>query len=263
MNMKETLEKKVLDWLQSTGFPLEMTAADAFRQAKFDVRQSSTYSDPETEKGREIDVLAIDPDWVGAVEIAFVLECKSSSKPWVVLCSDDALANYNRFFAFAVSTDSARKALIQKGPDLKTWPAIDRSSGGGYGFRQALLDNKDAAYTAAMNVLKACADLARESESKSYKPAAIYFPVIVVDAPLFECRLQPGGELALKEVQSSEFLFTAHVPKRVGCCIRVVTKDALPSWAAGARALATGLREDLKDQEDRLLSELSSGSSDI
>lgn len=114
-----------------------------------------------------------------------------------------------------------------------------------------------------MNVLKACADLARESESKSYKPAAIYFPVIVVDAPLFECRLQPGGELALKEVQSSEFLFTAHVPKRVGCCIRVVTKDALPSWAAGARALATGLREDLKDQEDRLLSELSSGSSDI
>ena len=87
------LKNKVLDWIKKTGFPLEMEAASAFRSAGFGVRQSFTYTDPQSEKGREIDVLAQDPDWMGVIEISFVLECKASSKPWVVLTSEDALEN--------------------------------------------------------------------------------------------------------------------------------------------------------------------------
>lgn len=94
---------KVLEWLQKTGFPLEMYAASTFRGAGFDVRQSATYADPDCAKGREIDVLAQDPDVLGLVEISFVVECKASLNPWVVLTSDDALSNYNRLFAFAIT----------------------------------------------------------------------------------------------------------------------------------------------------------------
>jgi hypothetical protein len=248
------LQQKVLAWLESSGFPLEMAAANAFRREKFEVRQSTPYLDPETEKGREIDVLAIDPDYFGAIEINFVMECKSSSKPWIVLTSDDAFGSYNRFFAFAVMSQSASSALVEKAPDLGCWPFVERRDEGGYGFRQALSDGGDAAYTAAMGVMKACADMVRSGESKSYKPLVFAFPAIVVDAPLFECRLLADGNLHLKEVAESEFLFTAHIPKPLGCSIRVLTKSQLPQFAARSRELARVLRGDLKAEEMKVLS---------
>lgn len=246
--------------MKSTGFPLEMAAANAFRHAKFEVRQSSTYVDPETGKGREIDVVVTDQDWIGAVEIGFVLECKSSTRPWVVLRSEDAFANYHRFWAFAPMTKSAQDALVSKTPglgssSLASMKYIERSSEGGYGLRQAL-DGADQAYAAAMGAVKACVHLVKEREALSYKPAAIYFPVIVVDSPIFECTLQANGELALEEVSHSEFLFAAHIPERIGCWVRLIGKADLPRYAAWARELANTLRADLKDQEERILGTL-------
>ena len=49
-----------------------MKTAAAFRAAGFEVRQSSYYIDQETGKGREIDVLAMDPDpyMLGATRIS-------------------------------------------------------------------------------------------------------------------------------------------------------------------------------------------------
>ncbi len=254
------LETKVLKWMNSTGFPLEMAAANAFRHAKFEVRQSSTYVDPESGKGREIDVVVTDPDWIGAVDIGFVLECKSSARPWVVLRSDDAFANYNRFSAFAPMTESARAALVGKAPGfnsgcLASMKYIERPSDGGYGLRQAL-DGADQAYAAAIGAVKACVHLVQECESLSYKPAAIYFPVIAVDSPIYECTLLANGELALEEVSHSEFLFVAHIPGRIGCWVRIVGKADLPRYAAWARELANTLRADLKDQEERVLGTL-------
>ena len=235
-----------------------MAAADAFRQAKFLIRQSSTYVDPESGKGREIDVLAIDPDYFGAVDIGFVLECKSSSRPWVIFTSEDAYAHYNRIHAFALMTEAARTALFSKLPgfnndgQLASMKYIERSSKGGYGLRQAL-DGADQAYVAAMSAVKACVHLAAEQEVVSYKPAALYFPVIVVDSPIFECTLQADGELTLVEVSCSEFLFTAHIPKQIGCWVKVVGKTDLPRYAKWARGLADSLRADLDDQLVRIL----------
>lgn len=241
--------------MESTGFPLEMAAANAFRHAKFEVRQSSTYVDPETGKGREIDVVVTDPDWIGAVEIGFVLECKSSNRPWVVLRSDDAFANYHRFWAFAPMTKSAQQALVKKAPEMPSMKYIERPSEGGYGLRQAL-DGADQAYAAAIGVVKACTHLVKEREERDYKPAAIYFPVIVVDTPIFECTLQPDGNLALVEAEHSEFLFTAHIPERVGCWVRIIGKRDLPRYAGWAREMATTLRADLQTEEDRIVGSL-------
>jgi hypothetical protein len=73
---------KVKEWLEKQGFLLEMKTAAAFRDAGFEVRQSSHYVDPDTGKSREIDVLARDPDFLGIVDIQFTIECKASKKPW-------------------------------------------------------------------------------------------------------------------------------------------------------------------------------------
>ena len=245
------LDDKVLEWVNKTGFPLEMETAAAFRSAGFEIRQSYTYPDPQSDKGREIDVLAVDPDIRGVIEISIVLECKASSKPWVILTSEDALANYNRLFAFAVTSEAARRVLANKLPDFgRLEPYIKKSSQGGYGFRQVFSNENDAAYTAAIGVMKACAGISREKYESKMPRLSFAFPVIVVDSPLFECSLAHNGNVTIKKVIQSEFLFSAHIPDQIGSCIRVITKESLSTFAKEAKTLADTLRAELKGEED-------------
>lgn len=245
------LTEKVLDWLNTTGFPLEMEAASAFRAEGFDVRQSIVFPDPQSDKGREIDVLAQDPNLIGIIEISFVIECKSSSNPWVVFTSEDALSGCNRLLAFGVTSNAAKDALAERvGKNL--WERyISRPEHGGYGFRQALRKESDPAYTAAIGALKACHGIAQDRVSSSIPRLAFAFPIIVVDSPVFECSRKQNGELALVEVSHSEFLFSAHIPDQIGCCVRVISKEYLPTFAKWAKGLATSIREELKDEEAR------------
>src|SRR5688500_18200731 len=96
---------KVMEWLSTTGFPLEMSAASAFLEAGFEVTQSHMYEDAQSDKAREIDVFARDPDYLGIVDIAFIIECKSSSKPWVVLLPTEGQVRFNRLLSFALTSD--------------------------------------------------------------------------------------------------------------------------------------------------------------
>jgi Holliday junction resolvase-like predicted endonuclease len=85
------MEQQIRNWLQSQGYPLEMRAAAAYRDAGFRVVQSNYYQDPESSDWREIDVVA-DRTWIAAetnsvpIRIMFVAECKASrEKPWILL----------------------------------------------------------------------------------------------------------------------------------------------------------------------------------
>jgi hypothetical protein len=99
--------EEVQKWLNTQGFSLEMRTASAFRKAGFEVQQSALYADEETGKFREIDVLALDPDIIGILNILFVIECKASSKPWVLLCSQDVLAGHSRLRTFSAMSEDA------------------------------------------------------------------------------------------------------------------------------------------------------------
>lgn len=244
------LANKVLEWINKTGFPLEMQAASAFRAAGFEIRQSYTYPDSQSDKGREIDVLAQDPDWVGVIEISFVLECKASSRPWVVLTSEDALANYNRVFALAITSKATKEALIEISSGEQFVSYLQRPSRCGYGCRQALGGNDDIAYGAAISAVKACRGIATDSLFQSLPRLAFAFPVIVIDSPLFECSLGEGGELCLQEVEESEFLFSAHIPDETGCCVKIIKKEKLADFAVKAKQMANEIRVSLRNAEE-------------
>lgn len=249
------LKNNVLEWLRKTGFPLEMETASALRAAGFDIRQSFSYSDPQSDKGREIDVLAVDHDIVGLIDISFVFECKSSKNPWIVLTSEDALENYNRLHSFAITSEAAKKSLTRRLNNqfgaLK--PYICRPSQGGYGLKQALGGNNDTAYSAAIGVLKASSGVAGVNRESQIPYLSFVFPVIVVDSPLFECSLKSDGDLELKEVEESEFLFSAHIPHHVGTCIKIIKKERLKDFAKNAKTLAETIRMELKDDENKAL----------
>lgn len=250
------VQSKVLEWLETTGFPLEMAAAEAFRQVGFENRQSITYVDPETKTGREIDVVANRYDWIGVKDINFVIECKSSKNPWIVLTSAEGFGYLNIIHAFAVMSDNARAELTKDGwKETKTFPFLDtKNRSGGYGFRQAFSRN-DTAFEASMNVLKACVSLTGQKRTP-IPYLSIAFPVIVIDTPLFECQLDDDGQLSLKEVESARYLFSAHIPDLQMTCITVVTKKYLPEYADWAKRVADALDEDLEAESQRILKSL-------
>jgi len=243
---------KVREWLEGEGFPLEMRTAAAFRSAGFEVRQSSYYLDPESGKGREIDVVATDPDTLGLVQIHVVIECKSGKTPWILLTSEDALSGYNRLFALGVLSQDALASLADRAGELmNSFPWLRKSNRNGYALRRAFGGDSDVAYSAAMGVAKACGHLVRPPDTEWRAPFILAFPVIVVDTPLIECTLESNGHLRLEDISQGEFLFDTRLPHYSGCCIRVVTQAHISAFAREAKSAADELRAALKPDEEK------------
>jgi hypothetical protein len=258
-----TMIPKVREWLDTQGFTLEMRTASAFRAAGFQVRQSSLYIDTETGKARDIDVIAIDPDVLGAVNIRFIVECKSSNKPWVLLCSPYTLDGYNRILAYSALSEMARDALIDRvrvsavspqacGGFFDKFPGSRKDGLIGYSVRQAL-SNTDVAYAAAATVAKACDHFVRGDGVWS-KSLSFGFPVIVIDGPLIRCSLAENGDVQFEEADQGEFLFfLGDLPHDFGACIRVVTIGGLAAFTLEAKQVANQIRSELKSEENKVV----------
>jgi len=253
MTDNEQMLTKVQEWLDARGFALEMHTASAFRAAGFEVRQSSTYTDSATGKDREIDVLAIDPDSVGVVEIQFVLECKHTKKPWVLLCSPDTLTNYNRTFAFAPMTTQFRNVLVEYFRDAMLWPWMRKEGLVGYSLREAFSDDGDLPFAAASSVASASDSFVQERTQSPKRYAAPYrmaFPIIVVDGPLVRGYLSEKGDVDLEEVGEGEFLFFF---RDHGSCIRILTASRVAEFAQEAKRVANEIRSMLKFEERKVV----------
>jgi len=91
--MADDLASRIRSWLGEQGYPLELRVAHAFQSAGFEVSSSEYYNDPDEGKPREIDVIASMSAFVCgiSIQIAFMIECKSSKKkPWVLFCSQSS-----------------------------------------------------------------------------------------------------------------------------------------------------------------------------
>ncbi|EMB9230168.1 MULTISPECIES: hypothetical protein [Vibrio] len=255
------LSNKVLEWMNKTGFPLEMKTALSFRKQSFDVYQSHYYKDFESDKSREIDVLAlhIDQNSTGIVDIAYVMECKASKKPWVVLKGDTLSDSYHRLNSFCIASDAGREAFADKlvnGELSYIRDYTEKSKYAGYDFRQAMGGDHDPAYGAAIGVIKACLGYIKDRTCNMPDRLCYCFPVIVVDSPLFECSLNQDGELELQEVQRSCFQFSSYHPERVSTTVTVITKSELDKFSSEAEMVAESIRHEFAAKERELFEKL-------
>lgn len=78
----------IRDWMMKGGRPLEMQVAAEFSRFCHAVEQSAFYTDSDSDKPREIDVVA---NYIYAREYSgsVVIECKSKSQPFIVLLPID------------------------------------------------------------------------------------------------------------------------------------------------------------------------------
>jgi hypothetical protein len=94
-NSGSDLQKKVTEWLDRQGYPLEMYTAKCCRGAGWIAHQSWYYFDEESEQQRETDVFGrTKPIMVTKkkreFELSFTFECKQSrSRPWVAFVHED------------------------------------------------------------------------------------------------------------------------------------------------------------------------------
>ncbi|ELA8137821.1 hypothetical protein RGL53_004656 [Vibrio parahaemolyticus] len=255
------LSNKVLDWMNKTGFPLEMKTALSFRKHSFDVYQSHCYKDYDSDKGREIDVLAIhiDQNSTGMTDVSFIMECKASKKPWVVLKGEALSDSYHRLNSFCIASDKGREAFVDKLMDHGLEHIRDyteTSKYAGYDFRQAMGGDHDPAYGAAVGVIKACLGYIQDRTHDLPDRLCYCFPVIVVDSPLFECSLNESGELELQEVQRSCFNFSSYHPEKVSTTVTVITKTELDTFANDAEKIAVSIRKEFSEREKELFDKL-------
>jgi hypothetical protein len=104
---------RLLEWLETQGYSLQMQVARIFSSAGFDVSQFEIYIDPSEGKLREIDVLAsVTRAFNGfTVSVAFLIECKHGGEhQWVVFTSPRRVG---RWFHFA--------RVLREKPEIVNW----------------------------------------------------------------------------------------------------------------------------------------------
>jgi len=252
MTEQKDIKKEIDKWLKSQGYPLEMNVASELRNAGFDVQLSHYYSDPENESIREIDIVASYPEYTGCLDISFVIECKvSKKKPWLLFSTEHTLEGFNRLFAFCINSDSARAALVEK--DVKTFiklPWMKKDGRSAYGITQAFTSGEDVTFKATTSVLKAAIAKKRELSKRSWKPFVFVFPIIIVDSSLFECYLDKGGKVVIKNLEDIDLFFPWRLGDDIGTCIRILSYDKLAVFISEAKsvveALSSLLQNDIK-----------------
>ena len=200
-----------------------MCIRDRFQRAGFAVEHSAVYPDPETNKGRELDVLAYKRDATGCYASLFSIECKSSDKPWVVLTNRNRPSNFGGLWIATLS----RKARDAIGSHLfeyiKAYEEILGPSVGGYALKQAFAGQSDHAYTACIGALKSASSVLKDEGTD----IAFGFPTIVVSSPIYEYSEDSNGQQHFVEVKSSSFEFSAYWERYNRAVIRIVSKDCL------------------------------------
>jgi Holliday junction resolvase len=239
----ENLDKRLRDWLESQGYPLEMAVSRVFQKYGFHTLQSEYYSDPESGAVREIDVVAYSQHGVHGMtcRITFTIECKvSREKPWILFTSEMVhLANPAKVAQRAASILGHRflhkLAHRKEVHDLAIFQLKNRS---GYSLTQAFTSGQDITYTAATSVAKASLAQAIEADQSTrlQMPACeIVFPIIVIDGKLFECYFGEDSQVVLSEISSGILIWRNPMVRMPHTIIQVLTLASLEKFVSDAR----------------------------
>lgn len=221
----ENLEAKVVGWLERTGLPLELKVRSAFAQRAIKVRHSEPYRDPETNKAREIDVVASVHFEDSRISVHFVVECKASPNPWVVVSSDGHVLHKRSAQDLGLRSSSLaylEPGLRWKANDLSQ---IDHVAPGGHILKQAFTENTDPGFTISTSVMKACRSIIEAHPNRTEYVFAL--PIVVVDAPLFHCSMNSDGRFDIKRCEFAIYRATVHIPQAEESVVRVATRLGL------------------------------------
>jgi len=200
--------REVKEWLSRTGYPLEMEVAKNLQVAGFGISPSEYFEDSDTGKWRETDVVAYEQYKSNNCQFNFALiaECKGKKEePWVLFSTKDGYPETLSVVRRATS-EKGRLILTALAPnqDVRESPlfAVPEHQGYNLVVKKEDKKNKDVAYSALESVLKATMGLVNRLDGLPHINAIPFvWPVIVINAPLFESYLDGKGELQVNEIK--------------------------------------------------------------
>jgi hypothetical protein len=136
---------------------------------------------------------------------------------------------------------------LAKRADIAERPLYQVEERPGYGLTQAFTSGSDVAFAATSAAAKAAIALARESDALAREsptlarllgvlpPAQVLFPVVVIDARLFECYLRGGSSPTIAEIERGTLTWRNPIVGMPHTILHVVTRTGLPGFLDGAR----------------------------
>lgn len=250
MSQEKTLTEKIAEWLNLQGYPLEMRVASALRNSGFLVQHSTYYIDPETSKSREIDIISTRHDQYGMVQIHFVIECKSSKKPWILFSAEYTQEGLNPLQELAITSERASEFITDNAQSLYDSLAwVAKKGRVGYSMTQAFTEGQDTPYEAILSAVKASVSLYIKNENQEiWKiPFLFAFPVIITASPLYECFLDKDGSMQIQEIHEGSLYFDGKIGNFTGTCIRVISESALERFKNDIDGISECLMSLLKE----------------
>lgn len=258
----DPLAAKVLAWLSDQGYPLEMKMAQHFRDNAISFIQSEFYRDFESGDWREIDLSARIRlrDFDEEIPTPFlcpVVECKSSpGKPWILFSGGVELSDpakiaqrYVLERAWGHWSEFARHATREEGgsePWSSRFPLFSYSDPPAYSaVRTSLGKNReDAAYAAMTSVTKAAYGIANQYPHRGNTAYHIAVPIIVVDSPIFACKLGADGKPEMERVTKGTIVWRNQVPAHGAShpIITILSEAAVRDFCADLKKTAESLR---------------------
>ncbi|GHG91428.1 hypothetical protein GCM10012319_52260 [Comamonas sp. KCTC 72670] len=191
------IKTKVLEWLNTEGYPLEFKTARAFEGAGFHVRQGIHVRNELTGVVREIDVeadITLETK-TGLLRIIHPIECKwSNDKPWVSFTSKSARIGPGACINQTMATPLGAAMLwcLAGNKTLQATSLFEAPSRPGFSGKQCFSKN-DLFYSAMQSITTNTDTLLKSYDRPAHKNkygfsdhVCIAFPCIVVEGELFE-----------------------------------------------------------------------------
>lgn len=231
------LIEDVRAWLEKGGYVLEMDVARRFAARGGMITQGAHYIDPETDKGREIDIVCTFIGSTGNADphsIRAFIECKSNTAPWVLFTNSGA--NIATWEPTSHTQDGcARCETIEERLAKLTRPLISayavaekRSPQGGNGVDHAYQATQQASNALVAEFRDSPAWAGHDESSVPIVPA-FGLAVVVTKSPLVTCRLGgEGGDVELAVTTAAVVSVPRlDVPDAEGVSVLVVNHDHL------------------------------------
>jgi hypothetical protein len=221
--MAQNLEARLLEWLRKTGYPLELRIGKQFQRVGWNVNYSRWYQDPIAEKKRELDVqVSVTATRERtSMHVSLCIECKTSvDKPWVALSSgvtvgddislDFAVGRLSRMALTGATAEGVELPRIVSPGTLRVGGVVQAFFGSGKKPRPQEQEEASPTSPYAALVQARSAALALDTEYRAnaleifgeLKTAAVFLPVVIVDAPLFAYAVGANGEDILHSVEA-------------------------------------------------------------
>jgi hypothetical protein len=243
------LNQKVKDWFDSEGYPLEFRVARAFDEQGFVSHQGCYVTDEREEQAREIDILAnIDATLEGKrfFRVSHAIECKwSRDKPWVVFTSRRSIMAESACIAQTAGSSLGQAIMYCLAGEAELYPLhlFKYPERGGFSGRRAFEKQDKDKYDQFYRTVQSVVSVAK-SEAKNYdrptppwgeepQQGAIVFPLIAVDAQLFEAYYDPDGdEVRISEVDRIRLFWRgAQSTSQAVTPVDIVTANAIVDFA--------------------------------